>query len=226
MRYIVSFMCLFCCTISLHALTPDEVIQKITDQRAAIKDWSAIYTQETSGGLLGKGDVEIGRITVKGDQVRKDIQRPIRKTRIQTPLLSLEKDEVSGEVMTTDLSQKTGLMGTPRMTPEAALRQFSFQVVSENATEIVLEGSHESVRMVVVVDAVSFVPTRMTMDLPAGTRMTMTQHYGVISEIPVLVKSETSIEMRIGDRSEHMAVVVTYKNMKVNTGVSDAVFKL
>jgi len=106
------------------------------------------------------------------------------------------------------------------------LRQFSFQVVSENATEIVLEGSHESVRMVVVVDAVSFVPTRMTMDLPAGTRMMMTQHYGVISEIPVLVKSETSIEMRIGDRSEHMAVVVTYKNMKVNTGVSDAVFKL
>jgi hypothetical protein len=226
MKYSIALICFVLLSSFLHALTPDEVIQKITAQRTLLNDWSAIYTQEISGSLLGKGDVEMGRITVKGDHTRKDIQRPIRKTRIQTPLLTLEKDEASGEVVATDLSQKTGPMGTPRMTPEEALRQFSFQVVSETDAEIVLEGVHESVRMAVVVDAVLFVPTRMTMDLPAGTRMTMTQRYAVISEIPMLVGSETSIDMRMGTRAETMKVVLTYKNLKVNTGVLDAVFKL
>lgn len=225
MHYILGLLIVLCVT-SLHALTPDEVIQKILDQRAAVKDWSAIYTQETSGSLLGKGDVEMGRITVKGDQVRKDIQRPIRKTRIQTPLLSIEKDDVSGDVITTDLTQKTGPMGLPRMTPETALQQFSFEVVSENATEIVLVGVQSSVRMEMTVDASLFVPIRMAMDLPGGTKMTMTQRYEVISDIPMLVESETAMDMMIGSRPERMHVRLIYKNVKVNTGVSDTVFSL
>ena len=225
MPYILGLFIVFYVN-SLHALTSDDVIQKILDQRVAVKDWSAIYTQETSGGLLGQGDVEMGRITVKGEQIRKDIQRPIRKTRIQTPFVAIEKDDVSGDVITTDLTQKTGPMGVPRMTPETALQQFAFEVVSENATEIVMVGVQESVRMEMTVDAVLFVPIRMVMDLPGGTRMTMLHSYATVSGIPMMVDSETVVTMKMGTRTETMKVHVVYKNLKVNTGVADTVFVL
>lgn len=225
MYHIILCLCLFF-TASLSAMTPDEVIQKITAQRNLIKDWSAIYTQETSGGLLGKGDVEMGRITVKGDNVRKDIQRPVRRIRIQTPMLVIEKDEVTGDLTTTDLSQKSGVMGLPKMTPEEALQRVSFQVVSEDESEIVLEGFLESLRMTMTVDARRFVLKMMTMSLSSGAEMVMTQTYADVSEIPMLIGSETTMTMMMGSRRETMGVRVSYRHVKVNQGVNDDFFRL
>jgi outer membrane lipoprotein-sorting protein len=224
MRYSVSLVCLLFCAVSVHATDAETVIQKITAQRALVKDWSALYSHHTTG--FGQETVEMGRITVKGDHIRKDIQRPIRRTRVQTSMLVTEKDEVTGELTTTDLSQKSGMMGLPKMTPEEALQQVSFQVVSENETEIVLAGALESIRMQMTVDATRFVPVKMTLTLPGGAEMVMTQTYEEVSEIPVLTGSETTMSMMMGSRRETMGVRLLYRNVKVNQGVNDDVFRL
>lgn len=224
MRYIVSIVCLLCCTFSLHAMDAEFVIQKIIDQRALVKDWSAVYSQKMTG--FGQDSVEMGRITVKGDNVRKDIQRPIRRIRIQTPMLVMEKDEVSGEVITSDLSQKSGVMGMLKMTPEEALAKISFQVASENKTEIIMDGTLDSVRIQMTVDAIRFVPLRMTMSLPGGAEMRMAQTYDAVAGISVLTASDTQMVMMMGARRETMSVNLVYRNVKVNQGVEDAVFRL
>jgi len=117
-------------------------------------------------------------------------------------------------------------MGLPKMTPEEALQQVSFQVVSENETEIVLAGALESIRMQMTVDATRFVPVKMTLTLPGGAEMVMTQTYEEVSEIPVLTGSETTMSMMMGSRRETMGVRLLYRNVKVNQGVNDDVFRL
>ncbi len=224
MKYIVGIVCFVLLSSLLQAMTADEVIQKITTQRAEIKDWSAVYVQRTTG--FGQGSVEMGRVTVKGDYTRKDIQRPIRRIRVQTPTLATEKDEVTGDLTTMDLTQKSGLMGLPKMTPDEALQQVSFQVVSENETEIVLEGMLSSIRMQLHVDARRFVPVKMSMHLPGGSEMVMTQTYEDVSGIPMLTASETEMFMMMGNRRETMGVSLSYRNVKVNQGVEDDVFRL
>jgi len=224
MKYSIALICFVLLTPFVHAMDADAVVAKILAQRASIKDWSAGYSQTMTG--FGQDSVEMGRITVKGDHIRKDIQRPIRRTRVQTPMLAIDRDEVSGDVVTSDLSQKSGVMGLPKMTPEEALQLVAFHVVSETDDEIVLEGTLESIRMQMTVDARRFVPVRMTMTLPGGAEMVMRQTYEDVSGIPMLTASETEMSMMMGSRRETMGVRLSYRNVKVNQGVKDDLFRL
>lgn len=210
-----------------HATSVDDIIQKVIAQREKVKDWSALYTQKTMGdGLMSQEMIEMGKITVKGDMVRKDIQRPLRRTIVQSNHLRMEKDLATGEVISTDLSQDVARTGLPRLTPETAFQQISFRLVSENMSVFCLEGQLASVTVRMTIDRNAYVPIAMDMQLPGGATMRMQHQYERVEDMPMLSQLDTTVEMVIGNQPAIMRVHLLYKNIKPNRGISDAFFRL
>lgn len=223
MRIIILFVCLFV-TFPLYALTADEVVEKILSERKKIQTWSAMYVQKTSGGILGQDRVEMGRIVVKGDKTRKDIQRPERRVVVQTPDQIFIKNEETGMLETQDLTASQS--GMPRMTPEEALRQVSFQIQNESDKEIVLVGMLGEIQMEFVIALPHYLPIKMTSRLPQNMVMTISQSYTQVGEVLILEKSVSDMSFQMQDKEQRMQVEQTYRNIKVNEPVSDEVFGL
>jgi hypothetical protein len=211
---------------TVYLSTAEEIIDRVIDNQKRITNWSAIYTQTIEGDFFPNGQEELGKITVQGKNIRKDIQRPDRKITIQTETLLIEKDIETNSVTRKDLTLNQNKPSSLQTTPEEALRQANFQLIEENRVEAILEGHIDSIRMVITVDKVKNVATEMSMYLPDGTSFTMYQAYALIDGIHILESSTADMILVIGQGSYSMKSTTTYKMITVNQELSDDVFEL
>ncbi|MBT6868737.1 hypothetical protein HOA65_01675 [archaeon] len=206
--------------------TAEEIIDRVIENQKRIKNWSAMYTQTIKGDFAPNGQEELGKITVQGQNTRKDIQRPDRKITIQTETLLTEKDIKTGAITRKDLTLNRNQQSSLKIKPEEALLQANFELVAESDTEAMLEGDMDNIRMVITVDKTKYVPSQMSMYLPGGTSFTMKQTYEVIDGIQVLTSSKVDLMLVVGSRSLAAKTTTTYKMIKVNQTLDDDVFKL
>lgn len=206
--------------------TAEEIIDRVIENQKRIKNWSAIYTQTVKGDFAPNGQEELGKITVQGQNTRKDIQRPDRKITIQTETLLTEKDIKTGAITRKDLTLNRNQQSSLKIKPEEALLEAKFQLRAESADEAMLEGNMDNIRMVITVDKTKYVPAQMSMYLPGGTSFTMDQTYESIDGVQVLTSSEVDLMLVVGSRSLAAKTTTTYKMIKVNQTIDDDVFKL
>jgi outer membrane lipoprotein-sorting protein len=206
--------------------TAEEIIDRVIENQKRIKNWSGLYVQTVTGDFAPNGQEEIGKITVRGQKTRKDIQRPDRRITIQTETLLTEKDIKTGAITRKDLTLNENKASSLKIKPEEALLQASFQLMAESADEAMLEGHMDNIRMVITVDKTKYVPEQMSMYLPGGTSFTMVQTYDLIDGIHVLTSSKVDLMLVVGSRSLAAKTTTTYKMIKVNQNINDDVFKL
>ncbi|MBT6120139.1 hypothetical protein HOH45_01580 [bacterium] len=206
--------------------TAEEIIDRVIENQKRIKNWSAMYTQTIKGDFAPNGQEELGKITVQGQNTRKDIQRPDRKITIQTETLLTEKDIKTGAITRKDLTLNRNQQSSLKIKPEEALLEADFQLMAESDTDALLEGDMDNIRMVITVDKTKYVPAQMSMYLPGGTSFTMVQTYDLIDGIHVLTSSKVDLMLVVGSRSLAAKTTTTYKMIKVNQTLDDDVFKL
>ena len=106
--------------------TAEEIIDRVIENQKRIKNWSAMYTQTIKGDFAPNGQEELGKITVQGQNTRKDIQRPDRKITIQTETLLTEKDIKTGAITRKDLTLNRNQQSSLKIKPEEALLEADF----------------------------------------------------------------------------------------------------
>ncbi|MGE4170799.1 MAG: outer membrane lipoprotein carrier protein LolA [Candidatus Margulisiibacteriota bacterium] len=202
--------------------TTADILKHIKEQQDKVQDFKAYYTQTVTSSLMKDPQVESGVFYKKGDQIRKETQKPSAKLLITTRKYVIEKDLSTGRVSKLELSEED----KAKLSPEEAISKFDFKLVTENATSYFLSGTYQGSTLDMEVTKGSYLTRKLVMTFNQ-IPMTLLMDYAQTSgNIYVLSKATTTMSVKMGTTNNDIQMVLSYKDIKSNVGLSDSLFDL
>lgn len=216
---------------SLYATeTAESVLTMIKETSQKVTNFQAVMTQTTVTPFTPLPSVETGRVYLKGAMTRREIQKPARKIVIQTPDGIAEKDVSTGKVTQSTKADAVSLgadFKVTDITPEEALRRFDFQLSSDTPMEWQLSGLYKNMALTLTVSKAQHMITLMILrDTQSGMMVTVKNTVTVIDSIPVITKSESQIELKLGNTPAKITSTTEYRGVKLNQTLPDALFDI
>jgi len=237
----IFLFCLFLAPLALAAdLTLEALMEKSQANQDRIKDLfveteTTMVSNMSLPGQASKGPqkmVQTGRMWTKGsDKAKIELLSPTKQTTIRNGEKMLIIYPETGQKMVQDLSkikgQGAGFKGQENMNLEKAMEYFDLSVkhVGDNyiVTGIPKEENKFMSKMEFYLEAKSWLPTKILMYGANGKLLSQSMiEYETISDVPVPVKNVSSVSTPMGT----MNIEMVYKNVKVNQGIKDSVFKI
>ncbi len=213
---------------TIYADTAEAILNRVHETTQKVTDFRAIMTQTTKTPFSATPVIESGWIYRKGDKTRREMQKPQRKIIIQSPDGFIEKDLATGKITEQSKPDAIALPSEFRvadLSPEDALHRFNLQVTSESATEWQLSGTYTTIQLIMTVSKSLHTVTRMNLqDSGTGMTVTISNTYTVIGGIPVVTKSNSDIQIKMGTMPATISSVTEYIAVKLNQTLSENLF--
>ena len=219
-------------------LTLEDLMAKAQANQKQIKDMYAetettMVSNMTMPGQASKGPqkmVQTGKMWTKGsDKSKIEMLSPTRQTTIRNGDKMAIINPETGQTMVQDLSKLKGPMAGQKadMTLEKALEYFNLSVKKSVSHYIVVgipkENNKFMSKMEFYIEAERWLATKILMYGGDGKPLSQsTIEYEKISDVWVPIKNVSSVNTPMGK----MDIEMVYKNIKVNEGIKDEVFKI
>jgi len=242
-KKIISFGLMFLLMASLVSaadLTLEELMTKAQTNQKLIKDMYAetettMISNMKMPGQASKGPqkmVQTGKMWTKGnDKSKIEMLSPTKQTTIRNGDKMAIINPETGQKMVQDLSKIKGQgsrgMGQEGMSLEKAMEYFSLSVKRDGDNYVVVgvprDNNKFMSKMEFYIESSRWLPTKILMYGGDGKLLSQSIiEYEKIFEVWVPTKNISSVNTPMGK----MDVEMIYKNVKVNQGIKDSVFKI
>jgi len=243
LKKMASLTLMFLLTVSFASaadLTLEDLMAKAQANQKQIKDMYAetettMISNMTMPGQASKGPqkmVQTGKMWTKGsDKSKIEMLSPTKQTTIRNGDKMAIINPETGQKMVQDLSKIKGQgsrgMGQEGMSLEKAMEYFSLSVKRDGDNYVVVgvprDNNKFMSKMEFYIEAERWLATKILMYGGDGKLLSQsTIEYEKISDVWVPVKNVSNVNTPMGK----MNVEMVYKNVRVNQGIKDSVFRI